>query len=136
MSVNKLICGRKIQYILLSLVIIFDILYFVWVNKDDLLNDINYNRVENLLIGQICINFISILSLILSHGNRQLLYTTILLQAGLMAISIYILTILSDLTNQKENIATVIFAYFASILGAIGGFINITSSIMMLGNRC
>jgi len=135
-NINKMICGRGIQYFFLTLVVIFDILYFVWVNKDNLLSDPHYNEVENLFIGQICIALIGVLSLLLSYGNRQLLYTTILLQAGLMAISIYILTILTDLPDQKNNITIIAFSYMASLLGTFGGFISISSSLMMLSHRC
>jgi hypothetical protein len=136
MNPNKIICGRGIQYFIIMLVIIFDVLYFVYVNEENLVSNDKYNQVENMLIGSTCISLISVLSLILSYGNRQLLYANILLNAGLMAISIYTLTILTDLPNRKINLKIIIFAYVATLMGAVGGFINIASCLLMLNHRC
>jgi hypothetical protein len=136
MNPNKIICGRGIQYFIMSLVILFNVLYFVYVNINDLVKNDKYNQVENMLIGSLTISLISILSLFLSYGSRQLLYTTILLNGGLMAISIYTLTILTDLPDQKDNMKVVVFSYMATLIGAIGGFINIASCLLLLNNKC
>lgn len=131
-----MICGRGLQYGVFTLVLLFDVLYLVYFNKENMAGDNKYNDVENFLIGQMVISLIGILSLILSYGNRQLLYTTILLEAGLMAISIYILTFLSDLPAPKEHLKLVAFAYMATLVGAIGGFLGISSCLLMMNRRC
>uniref|UniRef100_A0A6C0E834 Uncharacterized protein n=1 Tax=viral metagenome TaxID=1070528 RepID=A0A6C0E834_9ZZZZ len=136
MNPNKILCGRGIQYFILALIILFNVLYLVYVNKDDLISNDKYNQVENMLIGSLTISLILILSLFLSYGARQLLYTTILLNGGLMAISIYTLTILSDLPNQTDNMKVVAFSYMATLIGAIGGFMNIASCLLLLNGRC